>query len=116
MTLPALPEAALQELIRQSQDGDTEAFAKVYGQFFAQVYRYCAFRLPKEVAEDTTADIFVKAWEKLHTYKLKRGVPFAAWLFRIARHTVIDTYRSTRGFEEVPESFPDNDRFNRPET
>src|SRR3989344_2354779 len=111
-----ISEIYLQKLIAQAQEGNTDSFGKIYDQFFAQVYRYCAFRLPKEVAEDTTADIFVKAWEKLHTYKLKRGVPFAAWLFRIARHTVIDTYRSTRGFEEVPESFPDDDRFNRPQT
>lgn len=116
MIPPPLEEAALQQLIRQAQDGDTEAFGKIYDHFFVSVYRYCAFRLPKEVAEDTTADIFVKAWEKLHTYKLHRGIPFAAWLFRIARYTVIDTYRTSRGFEEVPESFPDADHFNRAET
>jgi RNA polymerase sigma-70 factor (ECF subfamily) len=54
----------------------------------------------------------VKAWEKLHTYKLYKNVPFGAWLFRIARHSVIDAYRSQRGFEEVPESLPDSDAFN----
>lgn len=108
-------EGALQKLIKLSQGGDTDAFGKIYDQFFEQVYRYCAFRLPKEIAEDTTADIFVKAWEKLHTYKLQRGVPFAAWLFRIARYSVIDTYRSNRGFDEVPESIEDHDTFNRTE-
>lgn len=110
-----IDEAELQRLIRQSQEGDTDAFGRVYDHFFVQVYRYCAFRLPKEVAEDTTADIFVKAWEKLHTYKIKKGVPFAAWLFRIARYSVIDIYRSARGFEEVPEEIPDTDHFNRAE-
>lgn len=110
-----IDEAELQDLIRQSQQGDTEAFGRIYDHFFAQVYRYCAFRLPREVAEDATADIFVKAWEKLHTYKLKRGVPFAAWLFRIARYSVIDIYRSARGFDEVPEDIPDTDNFNRTE-
>ncbi len=108
-------ETELQRLIARAQEGDTDAFAAIYDQFFTQVYRYCAFRLPKEVAEDTTADIFVKAWEKLHTYKIQRGVPFAAWLFRIARYSVIDTYRSTRGFEEMPEDIVDTDTFNRPE-
>lgn len=118
--LPMIPtplnEAALQTLISLAQDGDTDAFGRMYDHFFVQVYRYCAFRLPKEVAEDTTADIFVKAWEKLHTYKIRAGVPFAAWIFRIARHTVIDVYRVHRGFEEVPESLPDTDNFNRAET
>ncbi len=108
-----LDEAELQKLIALAQEGDTDAFGRIYDHLFLAVYRYCAFRLPKEIAEDTTADIFVKAWEKLHTYKLRSGVPFAAWLFRIARYSVIDTYRSTRGFEEVPESLADPDDFSR---
>ncbi len=116
MIPPLLDEAELQKLIALAQDGDTDAFERIYDHFFIPVYRYCAFRLPKEIAEDTTADIFVKAWEKLHTYKIQRGVPFAAWIFRIARYSVIDTYRSTRGFEEVPESMPDTDNFNRTES
>lgn len=111
-----MPEAKLQELVRKSQDGDTEAFAHIYDHFFPQVYRYAAFRLPREMAEDTTADIFVKAWEKLHTYKIHKNVPFGAWLFRIARYTVIDTYRSQRGFEDVPEDVPDHDALNRTES
>lgn len=110
-----LDEAELQQLLALAKDGDTDAFGRIYDHFFTPVYRYCAFRLPKEVAEDTTADIFVKAWEKLHTYKIQSGVPFAAWLFRIARHTVIDTYRSARGFEEISETIADTDNFNRAE-
>jgi RNA polymerase sigma-70 factor, ECF subfamily len=115
MTLPSLPEAELQALVARAQEGDTEAFANVYDQFFTPVYRYCAFRLPKEVAEDTTADIFVKAWEKLHTYNVRKSVPFGAWLFRIARYSVIDVYRSQRGFEEISEDLADSDELNRAE-
>ncbi len=107
---------ALPEYIRRAQEGDSEAFAKVYDMFFVQVYRYTAFRVPKEVAEDLVADIFVKAWEKLHTYKARKNVPFAAWLFRIARHTVIDSYRTTRGFEEVSDTLVDEDVFNKANT
>ena len=110
-----IDEAELQRLIAEAQEGDTDAFGRIYDHFFTPIYRYCSFRLPKEVAEDTTSDIFVKAWEKLHTYKLKQGVPFAAWIFRIARHSVIDTYRSARGFEEVSENLPDSDDYNRAE-
>lgn len=110
-----LSEAELQALIRRSQEGDTEAFGQIYDNFFLPVYRYCAFRLPKEIAEDTTADIFVKAWEKLHTYKIQKNVPFGAWLFRIARYSVIDMYRSQRGFDEVPDTLADTDSLNRTE-
>ncbi|MBI1934598.1 sigma-70 family RNA polymerase sigma factor [Candidatus Peregrinibacteria bacterium] len=110
----ALQEQELLALVRQAQEGNVDAFEKLYKHFFVPVYRYAAFRLPREVAEDTVADIFVKAWEKLHRYRERRGVPFGAWLFRIARHAVIDVYRSQRGFEEVPEDLPDPDPLNHP--
>lgn len=115
MATKLLSEAELLLLVQEAQQGSTDAFAHLYDHFFAPVYRYAAFRLPQAIAEDVTADVFVKAWEKLHTYIPKRNVPFAAWLFRIARHAVIDVYRRERGFEEVPEQFPDTDPFNRPE-
>jgi RNA polymerase sigma-70 factor, ECF subfamily len=109
-------EREIRDLVRKAQDGDTDAFEKIYDHLFLPVYRYAAFRLPKEVAEDTVADVFVKAWEKLHTYKTHRNVPFSAWLFRIARHAVIDVYRTQRGFEEVPETLEDPDEHNRADT
>lgn len=109
-------DKVLPEYVRRAQEGDTESFSKIYDMFFLQVYRYTAFRVPAEVAEDLVADIFVKAWEKLHTYQARKNVPFAAWLFRIARHTVIDAYRTHRGFEEVPEGLVDTDVFNKADT
>lgn len=112
---PPLTEEELQDLVRRAQDGDTEAFGSIYDHFIDAVYRYAAFRLPVEVAEDTVSDVFVKAWQKLALYKPKKNVPFGAWLFRIARHAVIDTYRAHRGFEEIPETLPDADVLNRAE-
>lgn len=108
-----LPEDELQHLVRLAQDGDTDAFERLYLQFFLPIYRYAAFRVPAEIAEDIVADVFVKAWEKLHQYKLQKGIPFGAWLFRIARHTVIDVYRRERNFEEVSEDLADPDVLNR---
>lgn len=111
-----LSEAALQELVMRSQNGDTKAFGKIYDHFFTSMYRYTALRVPSEVAEDLVADIFVQAWEKIHTYRLQKNVPFGAWLFRIARHKVIDAYRAHQGWEEVPEETEDPDILNRAET
>ncbi len=109
-------EAELQGWVAKAQEGDETAFEKIYEHFFTQVYRYAAFRLPKELAEDVTAEVFIKAWEKLHTYKARSGVPFAAWLFRIARHGVIDVYRTQHVIEEVPDSLADTDELNRADT
>ena len=108
-----LPEEELQRLVKLAQDGDTDAFEGLYAQFFLPIYRYTAFRISADRAEDIVADVFVKAWEKLHQYKIRKGVPFGAWLFRIARHTVIDAYRSERDFDEVPEDLADPDGLNR---
>ena len=112
MPSQVLAEAQLHALVAKAQDGDTDAFAAVYDHFFLPIYRYTAFRAPKEMVEDLVSDIFLKAWEKLHHYKVRKGVPFGAWLFRIARHTVIDAYRSQRTFEEVSEDLADPDLLN----
>lgn len=108
-----LEEAQLQRLVALAQDGDTDAFEKLYAHFFLPVYRYTAFRAPEELAEDIVADVFVKVWEKLHQYRVQKGVPFGAWLFRIARHTIINSYRKERDFQEVSDDLADPDVLNR---
>lgn len=107
MTQEKLPPEELQALVVRAQDGDTDAFGKIYDAYLTPIYRYVVFRFPEDLAEDLVADVFVKAWEKLHTYRVMAGVPFSAWLFRIARHAVIDAYRSERGFEEITEEMVD---------
>lgn len=110
---PLSPEE-LTALVMRSQNGDTDAFGKIYDAYLTPMYRYVVFRFPEEMAEDLVADIFVKAWEKLHTYKLQKNVPFSAWLFRIARHVVIDAYRKHRGFDELTENLKDESAWNDP--
>ncbi|MFA7682522.1 MAG: sigma-70 family RNA polymerase sigma factor [Candidatus Peribacteraceae bacterium] len=105
--------SALPELVSLSQQGNTEAFGKIYDHFFPSVYRYTAVRVPEQVTEDLVAEIFVKAWEKISTYKERKDIPFGAWLFRIARNTVVDTYRSHRSWDEIPENLSDPDELNR---
>lgn len=109
----SLSEGEILSLVRQAQEGNTDAFSKLYEFFFPQVYRYAAFRFDREMAEDIVSDIFVKVWEKLHTYKERKGVPFGAWLFRIARYEVIDNFRSRKETVEVPEDMSDPDPMNK---
>lgn len=110
---PFSPEE-LTELVERSQQGDTDAFGTIYDGYLTPVYRYVVFRFPEELAEDLVADIFVRAWEKIHTYRVYKGIPFSAWLFRIARYALIDAYRTHRGFEEVSEDIQDEDTWNDP--
>lgn len=112
VTPQALSPEEIRQLVIEAQTGDTAAFSKLYDFYFPQVYRYCAFRAPSEVAEDLVAEVFVKSWEKIHTYKVHKDVPFGAWLFRVARHTVIDAYRTSRTWEDLDESLVDPDMLN----
>lgn len=114
MAMNDLSPEDLTALVTKAQDGDTEAFGNIYDAFLTPIYRYVVFRFPEDLAEDLVADVFVKAWEKLHTYKARAGIPFSAWLFRIARHALIDAYRAERGFEELTEEYVDETRDNDP--
>lgn len=86
---------------------DPAAFGPVYRRYLPQLYRYLRSRLPTdEEAADGTQQVFLKALEALPNYRA-RGIPFVAWLFRIARNTLIDTQRRQRPavpWESVPEA------------
>jgi len=75
---------------------DPAAFGILYRQYLPQLYRYVRSRLPTDdEAADVTQSVFLKALEALPAYQ-GRGVPFAAWLFRIARNALIDVSRRQR--------------------
>jgi len=60
------------------------------------VYRYVRFRVStREVAEDLTSEVFLKALRALGRYDRKRSAP-RTWLLRIARNTVTDHLRTLR--------------------
>ena len=84
------------ELVARAQQGDAEACAALYEQHAPAVFRFLRSRLtgPDETAEDLTADVFVSMFGKLDRY-VDRGAPFTAWMYRVARNTLID-YRRTR--------------------
>lgn len=84
------------ELIKQVKNGDTEAFGVLYEQYADVIFRYVYSHLDARVeAEDLTEDIFLRAWKALPKYD-ERGLPFSAFLFRIARNSLIDYYRQRK--------------------
>jgi RNA polymerase sigma-70 factor (ECF subfamily) len=91
----ALPSnQAESNLVQQAVSGDPEAFATLYDAYLEPIYRFIFFRVGDEqTAEDLTSQVFLKAWDNLSGYQM-RGLPFNAWLFRIARNHVIDYYRT----------------------
>ena len=87
---------AAAELVVLAQQGDQTAFASLYEQYYPLVYRFLRRRLDgtgDEVIEDLTEDVFVKVYEKLDRY-VERGLPFTAWLYRIAHNHLVDYLRT----------------------
>jgi RNA polymerase sigma-70 factor (ECF subfamily) len=83
------------DLVRAAQREPTE-FAALYRLYLERVYRYLRARVrDDELAADLTQQVFVKALQSLPGYQ-ERGLPFAAWLFRIARNQVVDEGRRRR--------------------
>ena len=82
-------------LVAQAQQGDQMAFATLYEQYRPLVYRFLRRRLDgaDETVEDLTEDVFVKLYEKLDRY-VERGLPFTAWLYRIAHNQLVDYVRT----------------------
>jgi RNA polymerase sigma-70 factor, ECF subfamily len=79
--------------IERARAGDQQALAAVYDWYLPRVYRYILSRLGDVAeAEDLTEDIFLRMLGAIADYK-RTGVPFSAWLFRIARNHLVSYYR-----------------------
>ena len=84
------------KLVETAASGDFEAFAKLYHIYVEQIYRYVFYQVKdKMTAEDITADVFVKALDKIQSCKGK-GSTFSSWLYRIAYNVTIDNFRKAR--------------------
>jgi len=87
---------------RRLQRREPEAWSAVYEEYFPRVYRYIALRVSNRTeAEDLTEQVFLKALESVGSFRW-RGIPFAAWLFRIARNLVIDYWRTAKSKTSLP--------------
>lgn len=81
------------ELLRIAQDGNVDAFGELYERYAQRVFRFLYAHLDNRLdAEDLVGDVFLRVWRSLPKYQ-EQGVPFLAFLFRIARNALIDHYR-----------------------
>lgn len=83
-------------LVERARHGDAEAFGSLYDRYQPEILRYLTHRLrDQELAEDLTQQVFLKAWQAVPRYQ-QRGVPFKAWLYRMAHNQMIDYFRARR--------------------
>ena len=88
------------QLARAASKGDEGAFGALYTDFFPKISRFVILRVShKQIAEDLTAEIFVKAWQ--HLQKEERIASFSSWIFTVARNRVIDHYRTKKTFSDI---------------
>lgn len=97
-TLDDSPEALrqVQLAIARAKEGDRDAVRLLYVRYSDNVYGYIhsIVRDEKE-AEDLTQHVFMKLITAICKYS-DRGVPFSAWLLRLARNTALDHLRRRR--------------------
>ena len=83
-------------LVHAAKAGDATAFGELYERYRDAIYRFCLARTgTSHDAEDLTADVFVKALQSIDRWQ-DRGLPFAAFLYRIARNAAIDRSRTLK--------------------
>jgi len=80
------------ELVELAKD-DKEAFGELYERYVQKIYNYIYYRTSNtHDAEDLTARVFFRAMSHIGNY-VDKGVPFQAWLYRIAHNLVANWHR-----------------------
>lgn len=80
------------ELVRRAREGDKSAFEELYRINAGRIYALCLRMAADPVrAEELTQDVFVRAWEKLSTFRGDAAV--SSWLHRIAVNTLLQQRR-----------------------
>lgn len=89
------------ELVMQAK-GDPQAFGVLYERYVRRIYTYIFYRTGNiQDAEDLTARVFQRAGQHLSRYT-DRGLPFSAWLYRIAHNAVANWRRDESRRQAVP--------------
>ncbi len=92
------------ELIRQAQSrqagtrSGTEAVGEIYDRYHERIFRYLWARVSeKQLAEDLTAEVFMRMITHFEKFSTPTGSPpeaaFQSWMYRIAHNLLVDHYR-----------------------
>jgi RNA polymerase sigma-70 factor (ECF subfamily) len=98
-------EDNFEELVKKVQSGDMIAFGPLYDAHIEQVYRFVWYKVQhKELAEDLTSQVFMKALEKISSFNAEKA-SFKTWVLTIARNTVIDHWRTARDHRDIEDAW-----------
>lgn len=91
-----LLEEEVQGLVRQTQQGNSRAFGRIFEEYRDRVCTYALYRTGSpEVADDVTQEVFTSAFRTIGTYR-PGDKPLTSWLFAIAHNKIISHHRKHR--------------------
>ena len=97
-----MPEYNEMEILERASQGDRDAFGELYEQYVTRIFNYVYYRTGNvHDAEDLTARVFHRALHHIHLYT-DRGLPFSAWLYRIAHNLIANWHRDHSRHQEIP--------------
>ncbi len=90
------------QVVERASSGDRQAFGELYDRYVERIYNYVYYRTGNRFdAEDLTERVFFRAIRHIENYE-NRGLPFAAWLYRIAHNLVANWYRDNSRRKDIP--------------
>lgn len=102
------------QIIKDCQAGNFSKFTKLYDAYHEPLYRFIYYRVHhKETAEDLLSTVFIKALENIKQFNSSKGT-FGAWVYRIARNTIIDHFRQHKTTDDITTIFDLSDKTNIP--
>lgn len=85
----------------------SQEFEQIFRDYFSRIYNYIYLRVKDcYLADDLTADVFVKAYQGFDRYDPQKS-SLSTWLYTIAYNTLVDYYRSTPS-SRIPAEIPEN--------
>jgi RNA polymerase sigma-70 factor (ECF subfamily) len=96
------PEYKEDDVLARASQGDKDAFGELYEHYTERIFNYVYYRTGNvHDAEDLTARVFQRAMNHIRNYT-DRGIPFSAWLYRIAHNLVANWHRDRSRKQEIP--------------
>jgi RNA polymerase sigma-70 factor (ECF subfamily) len=80
--------------VKRAAKGDHQAFERLYRDHVGRIYALCVRMVDEQSAEDLTQDVFIRAWNKLGTFKGQSQ--FGTWLHRLAVNHVLSRRETQR--------------------
>jgi RNA polymerase sigma-70 factor (ECF subfamily) len=100
--MSAVSDSTDEMILTRAVQGDPEAFGALYERYVGRIYNYVYYRTGNQHdAEDLTARVFYRAMRNIVNYE-HRGLPFSAWLYRIAHNLVANWHRDNSRRPEIP--------------